>query len=520
MSPSGANPSPGTSLLAARGLTKRFPGVVALDDVALTVGRGEVVAVVGENGAGKSTLMKILAGVHGPDAGEIHWCGAPVTIDSVGEASALGIALIHQELNLCDNLSIGANVFLGREPRGALGWFRPGDVDRAAEPFLQRVGLDVPARRPLATLTIGQQQLVEIAKALSQDAKLLIMDEPTSSLSFDEAERLFRVIEELRRCGVAVLYISHRLEEIERIADRVVGMRDGKNSGELERGAIDHVAMVRLMVGRDLEVRPRQRVDVSDRPVRLSVRGLASRVHPEHLVDFDVHAGEIVGMAGLVGAGRTEILETVFGARPAAGRGGVVEVDGQIVPPGDLRAAIAAGMAFVPEDRKQHGLVLEMPIRANATLASLPEHRGGWLAFAGGLDRARERATATQACAELGVRASGIEQPVGQLSGGNQQKVVIGKWLARDAGVLILDEPTRGVDVAAKDEIYRRMAELAAGGMAIVFASSEMAEILALSDRILVMREGRLTGQLDGEGATEEQVMRLATEAVAAVEDA
>ncbi|MBK8977986.1 MAG: sugar ABC transporter ATP-binding protein [Planctomycetes bacterium] len=497
-------------LLEVRGLGKRFPGVVALAGVDLRVDAGEVVAVIGENGAGKSTLMKVVAGVHEPDAGELRWCGEPVRIDSVRRAAELGIALIHQELNLCDNLSVGANVLLGREPGRRLGWLVPRAVDAAARPFLARVGLDVDPRTPLGRLAMGPRQLVEIAKALSQDARLLIMDEPTSSLSFDETERLCRVIDELRAQGCAVLYISHRLGEVERVADRVIGLRDGRPSGALERGAIDHRAMVRLMVGRELEVRPRARRDSGARPVRLAIEGLRSATWPEHAVDLQVHAGEIVGLAGLVGAGRSELLEAVFGAaRALAGR---VAVDGVALPRGHgVRDAVAAGLAFVPEDRKERGAVLRMSALANTTLASLPEHRRAGGRWAGVLDGGRERATFGRVAARLDLRCKGPGQPVATLSGGNQQKVVLGRWLARDAQVLLLDEPTRGVDIGAKDEIYKRMEELAAQGCAILFASSELAELLALADRIVVMHEGAVAGELRAERATEELVMALAT---------
>ncbi len=511
-----AERDPGAPLLRATGLTKRFPGVVALDDVGLEVRAGECVAVVGENGAGKSTLMKVLAGIHEPDAGSIAWRGEPVRIDSVQRAGALGIVLIHQELELCENLSVGANVLLGREPHGRFGWMSPRGVDAAARPFLERVGLRVAPSASLASLAIGQQQLVEIAKALSQDAALLIMDEPTSSLSFEESERLFGLIEDLRAQGVAILYISHRLEEVERLADRVVGMRDGRNSGELRRGGIDARGMVRLMVGRDLEVRPRQRHGV-DGPPRLRVRGLRTTTWPGESVDLEVRSGEIVGLAGLVGSGRTEFLETLFGARPAVGVP-AIEVAGRAQPTRSwsIRAAVAAGLALVPEDRKRCGAVLEMTIRENATLASLPEHKVAACGLLGVLDRRKERDTAETVRQRLGVRCASVEQRVAQLSGGNQQKVVLGKWLTRDAGVLLLDEPTRGVDVAAKDEIYQRMEELAARGVGLVFASSELPEVLALADRILVFHDGAVVGELPGDGATEEQVMQLAATGVGA----
>jgi len=505
-------PSHPIPLVEARGVCRGYPGVQALDHVDLTVAAGSVTAVVGENGAGKSTLMKILAGVDVPDAGTLLVEGRETRIDSVRRAQELGIGLIHQELNLCDNLSVAANVLLGRERgRGPLRWLRPQEVDEAAAPWLRRVGLTLDPATPLERLAIGQQQLVEIAKALSTDARLLIMDEPTSSLTVRETERLFGVIDELRRDGVAILYISHRLFEIERLADRVVGLRDGRNSGELQRDEITHGAMVRLMVGRDIEVRPRATAVREDEAPRLSVRGLATDLWPDARLDLDVRPGEIVGIAGLVGAGRSEILETLFGARPAAACSRLL-VDGHDVVQGRVSAAMAAGLALVPEDRKHQGLVLDLGVAANLELASGRELVStGPGAVVGWIDRARARQLARSQIERLDVRAAGPEVAVGTLSGGNQQKVVLGKWLARDPAVLLLDEPTRGVDVGAKDEIYQRMAELARGGIAIVFVSSEMAEVLALADRILVVHEGAVAGELTRDEATEERVMALAT---------
>jgi len=495
------------ALLEARGLVKRFPGVRALDGVGLAVGSGETVAVVGENGAGKSTLMKILAGVLSPDAGEIRVDGRPVTVGSVRAAERLGIALIHQELNLCDNLDVAANVFLGREPRRR-GLMDVGRMEDEAERFLQAVGLDVSPRTLLGRLAIGHQQMVEIAKALSTGARLIIMDEPTSSLSQRETEHLFRVIRDLRSRGVAIVYISHRLGEVSEVADRVVVLRDGRNSGELGRGEIDHARMVRLMIGRELsQLYPHE--PRAPGPEALEVSGLRTAAHPGHAVSFTVRAGEIVGVAGLVGAGRTELLGALFGVERA--RGGSVRVGGRAV---DFRRpldAIRAGMAMVPEDRKQQGLLLEMGVRENVSLASLWRRRLAW----GFLDRAGERALAEEMIAQLRIKTPHDRQLVQFLSGGNQQKVVLGKWLALQPKVLLLDEPTRGVDVGAKQEIYRLMDDLAGRGVAILFASSELEEILGMSDRALVMHQGRIAGELPREKLSEESVMLLATGAAA-----
>jgi ribose transport system ATP-binding protein len=489
-------------LLQVRDLSKRFPGVRALSGVSFTAGAGEVVAVIGENGAGKSTLMKILAGIQAPDGGEILWDGHPVRIGSVEEALRLGIVLIHQELNLADNLDVGANIFLGREPR-RFGLIDRGRIARESAGVMQRVGLECAARTIVSTLAIGRQQMVEIAKALSVNARLLIMDEPTSSLTSHEAEQLFRVVKDLRSRGIGIVYISHRLGEVKELADRVVVLRDGKNAGELPRERVEHGAMVRMMVGRDLAQFYQRRTHAPGGPA-LEVSGLRTPAHPRHELSFMLRGSEIVGMAGLVGAGRTEVLQTIFGVTPAVG--GTVRVGGVEVTPRSPPEAIRAGLALVPEDRKKQGLILEMAVRENLSLASV-----GRNARAGFLNRSAEREGASTMIGRLGVKTPSDRQAVQFLSGGNQQKVVLGKWLAIRPRVLLLDEPTRGIDVGAKQEIYRLMDELAAAGVAILFVSSEMEEVLGMSDRTLVMHEGRLTGELQRHELSEEAVMHLAT---------
>ncbi len=492
-------PSP---LLEARQLAKSFPGVRALKGVSLSVQRGEVLAVIGENGAGKSTLMKILAGVQTADSGEILLDGQALAISSVHDALAKGIALIHQELNLADNLDVAANIFLGREP------LRAGLIDRAsarngARQFLDAVGLDVSPDTLVGSLAIGQQQLVEIAKALSTNARVLIMDEPTSSLSGREAENLFKVIRDLRARGVSIVYISHRLGEVKTLADRVTVLRDGENAGELAREEISHGAMVKLMVGRDLsQFYPHEPHQPGS--VVLEVSGLRTPANPRHEVSFSVRAGEIVGLAGLVGAGRTEVLLTLFGVTPALG--GTVRVSGQEVSPRSPLEAIHAGLALVPEDRKKQGVILEMAVRENVSLASLRRDQ-----MNGFLNRRREAELSTEMITALRIKTPSDRQIVQFLSGGNQQKVVLGKWLAIQPRVLFLDEPTRGIDVGAKQEIYKLMEELARKGVAILFVSSEMEEVLGMSDRVLVMHEGRLTGELARHELSEEAVMHLAT---------
>jgi len=489
-------------LLEARSLTKSFPGVRALKGVSLTVECGEVLAVIGENGAGKSTLMKILAGVQTADSGDILLNGQPVALRSVHDALAQGIALIHQELNLADNLDVAANIFLGREPR-RFGWIDTARTHREAKQFLDAVGLDVPPTTLVSTLAIGQQQLVEIAKALSTNARVLIMDEPTSSLSAREAENLFKVIRDLRARGVSIVYISHRLGEVKQLADRVTVLRDGENSGELAREEINHAAMVKLMVGRDLS-QFYAHTPHTPGEVTLAVDRLRTPAHPRHAVSFTVRAGEIVGLAGLVGAGRTEVLLSLFGVTPA--QGGTIRVGGKEVSPASPQEAIEAGLALVPEDRKQQGVVLGLPVRENLSLASLRrDQRMGFL------NEALELAVSAEMMAAMRIKTPNDRQVVRFLSGGNQQKVVLGKWLAIQPRLLFLDEPTRGIDVGAKQEIYKLMEELARKGVAILFVSSEMEEILGLSDRVLVMHEGRIAGELRREQLSEEAVMHLAT---------
>jgi ribose transport system ATP-binding protein len=489
-------------LVEVRGISKRFPGVRALDDVSLAVAPGEVLAIIGENGAGKSTLLKILAGVQPPDSGELLVDGQPVRFRGVEDALARGIALIHQELNLADNLDLAGNIFLGREPR-RFGLLDLAGMHREAAGWLGRVGLDLDPATPLARLPIGRQQLVEIAKALSTNARLLIMDEPTSSLSARETETLFRVVKDLRSRGVSVIWISHRLGEVKELADRVVVLRDGKNAGEItDRAEIEHDRMIRMMVGRDID-RLARRPSHPAGDVVLAVEGLRTPAHPARAVSFEVRAGEIVGIAGLVGAGRTELLTTLFGITPAVA--GSVAVAGRPVTPSSPIDAIRAGLALVPEDRKQEGLVLEMAVRENMSLAAL------WgESWAGFIDTAAERQLAVEMIPALAIKTPGDRQVVQFLSGGNQQKVVLAKWLAMKPQVLLLDEPTRGIDVGAKAEIYDLVHRLAGEGLAVLFVSSEMEEILSLADRALVMHEGRLAGGLSRGELSEENVMRLA----------
>lgn len=486
------------SLLEMTGIGKRFPGVVALADVRLEIERGECVGLIGENGAGKSTLMKILGGVYQPDAGEIRVDGRAVRIHDVRDAQRLGIAFIHQELNVLDNLDVAANVFLGREPRR--GWF----IDRKkicaeAEPQLRRLGLDVSADTPLARLSIAQRQLVEIAKALSLNARILIMDEPTSSLTLAETDRLLRLVVELKQQGVSIIYISHRLAEVRECCDRVVGLRDGRNAGQLTRNEIDHDRMVRLMIGRDLAsfYTPG---GTALTPGFFRARNVRTRAYPHERVSFEATRGEILGLAGLVGAGRSELAEAIFGVdgdRELWVGEESVEVKG-------CDDAIRQGIYLVPEDRRGTGLVTMLSVRANITLASLRRYaRFGFIGRAetGVAERLREG---------LAIKAPTVETTVAALSGGNQQKVVLAKWLSMQPRVIIFDEPTRGIDVGAKAEIYRLMRGLAEQGVVVIMISSDMEEILNVSDRVAVMHEGKITGVLERADCTEEKIMRLA----------
>jgi ribose transport system ATP-binding protein len=491
-------------LLEVRTVTKRFPGVVALDQVSLTLGKGEVLAVIGENGAGKSTLMKILAGIQKPDVGEIFWEGKAAEISSVDDAMDLGIALIHQELNLADNLDVGANIFLGREPRNKLGLINRRQIRQESAAVLKQVGLDVSPDLNLARLSIGRQQLVEIAKAMSMNARVLIMDEPTSSLSTRETERLFEVVKDLKRQGVSVIYISHRLGEVKELADRVSVFRDGKNSGELARDEISHDNMVKLMVGRDVS-RLYQRTPHSPGDEVLKVTDLVTPANPREGVSFSIRSGEIVGLSGLVGAGRTELLRVLFGIDKALG--GSVDVCGQRYQFNHPKEAIEAGMVLVPEDRKGQGLVIDWPLDRNGSLPGIDRH----LKAGAFIDKRNEVDTAKEMIKDLNIKTPSRKQILQFLSGGNQQKVVLGKWLALEPKILLLDEPTRGIDVGAKEEIYRLMDGLAAEGLAVLFASSELEEIMGISDRVLVMHEGRLTGELPRSEFSEEAIMQLAT---------
>jgi len=494
----------GVPVLQLRDIQKRFSGVHALKGVSLDVHPGEVVALLGENGAGKSTLMKIAAGIEQPDSGGVLIDGAAVVVGDVQTATALGIAFIHQELNLLDNLDVASNVLLGREPTiaGPLRIVDRRKMHATVQPYLRQLGLNISPDTAVAGLSIAQQQLVEIAKALSLRARVLIMDEPTSSLTLAETSRLHEIVAALRAKGVGVVYISHRLGEVRAVADRAVILRDGANVGALSRHELTHDNMVRLMVGRDIAAQVRsQPVPAQDQFFR--IEGLRTRRYPHKTVSFGVSRGEILGVAGLVGAGRSEVAQAIFGVEPPLA--GQILVDGSTVEITDPAAAIRHGVFLVPEDRRTAGLVIDFSIRENVTLPAL--HR---YASHGLVSVSKERIGAAAVCKQLQVKAPSIEIQTAHLSGGNQQKVVLAKWLALDPRVLIVDEPTRGIDVGAKAEIYTLLRDLAEAGVAIVMISSDMEEILNMSDRVAVMHEGAMTGTLARADCTEERIMALA----------
>lgn len=488
-------------ILRVENVSKTFPGVKALSGVSLHVMPGEILGVIGENGAGKSTLMKILAGVQVPDSGTLWWKGNEVRFGNPSQAIEAGISLIHQELNLAENLSIAENIFLGRLPT-AWGIVQSRKMlDRAGE-YLKRVGLDIPTHTPLKKLSIAQRQMVEIAKSLSTDASLIIMDEPTSSLSAHESDKLFALIRQLKAQGVSIVYISHRLAEVAELSDRVEVLRDGKNVALLTSDQIDHDRMVQAMVGRDLS-RYFPHVPKATGEVRLKLTGIRIEGKPEHSIDLEVRSGQIVGLAGLVGSGRTEVLESIMGTRKVLV--GSIQVDGKELRLGSIRSAIASGLALVPEDRRHMGLVTSMRVGENLTLASLEcVSRFGILS-----QKADQQAGQAQV-QSLRIKTPSLRQIAAYLSGGNQQKVVFGKWIMREPKVLLLDEPTRGVDIGAKQEIYGLMEQLAGQGAAILFVSSEMEEVLGMSDRVYVMHEGQIQGQLDRKELTEHALMELA----------
>jgi ribose transport system ATP-binding protein len=497
-------------LLHMRGIVKTFPGVRALDGVDLDVRAGEVHCLLGQNGAGKSTLIKVLAGAHRPDEGTIEWRGEQVTLANPNAAIARGISTIYQELDLVAGLSVAENIFLGHEKsRGGL--LKRSETRAAARALLKRLGHgEIRVDREVGTLPASGQQIVSMARALSHDTRLIVMDEPSAALDQQEVQTLFQVIRDLTAEGVAVVYISHRLEEIRQIGDRVTVLKDGRTvATDLPARGTATADLIRLMTGREIEyVFPERPAAATDSKVVLEVDGLGLTKKFAD-VSFQVRAGEIVGLAGLVGAGRSEILETVYGARKASA--GTVTVDGKRLRAGSVQAAVRAGIGLAPEERKSQGLLLDQAVYRNITVSSMSR-----FSRAGFLDRGAERAQARELAESLDVRPAGVDRPVRNLSGGNQQKVVLARWLLRDCRVLLLDEPTRGVDVGARSEIYALIRSLATRGVAVVVVSSEVEEVLGLADRVLVVREGLVVHEGPAEDIDEHKVLDLVMEGSAA----
>ena len=488
-------------ILEMRGVSKSFGATAALSDVSLALEPGTIHALVGENGAGKSTLIKAMTGLHRPSSGAILVDGAEVQFRGTADAQRAGVAAIYQEPMVFPDLSVAENIFASHHDRPR--WIDWRAMEREADGIIRSLGVSLDPRRLAGELTLAEQQTVEIARAISQKVRVLVMDEPSASLSDHEVRRLFGIARSLRDQGVAVLYISHRLEEVFALADTVTVMRDGRHVSTRPVGEVTQRSLVSEMVGRDMEGRFARQASQATGAVRLRVRGLSLEGVFDG-VSFDVGAGEIVCLSGLVGARRTDVALALFGVAPA--ETGTVELDGQAVAVGSPREAQALGIAYVSEDRRKLGLALTESIAANITLPRLDAYAGRW----GLLDRAREAADAARFRQALGIKAAGPSVAVGTLSGGNQQKVMLAKWLNTGPRLLIVDEPTRGIDVGAKAEVHRILRDLAGQGVAILAISSDLPEVLSLADRVLVMREGRLVGEFDGETATEEDVMRLA----------
>lgn len=489
-----------TPYLQMKGITKQFPGVLALNNVDFSVELGKVVALVGENGAGKSTLMKILAGVLNKDKGEIYIQGQKANIDSPLSARKYGISVIYQELMDLPNMDIAENIFLGREMKIGRIFSNKKEMHKQAKELISRVALNVDTHTKIADLSIAQRQMVEVAKALSLDAKIIIMDEPTSSLTSTETEVLIQIINRLRESNVAVIFISHRMEEITRIADEVVVLRDGEMVGRLDKNEIEEQRIINMMVGREInDLFAKEEAEISD--IALEVKNLNTDFLKD--INFHVRKGEILGFAGLVGAGRSEVMRAVFGIDSK--ESGEIYINGEKVEIKSTVDALKYGIGYVPENRQEQGLVLGMTVRENI---SLPELRN--ISRYDFIDKREEADLAEKYIDELNIRTPSQEQRVRNLSGGNQQKVVISKWMATKPKILILDEPTRGIDVGAKKEIHMLMSQLAKEGVAVIMISSELPEILGMSDRIIVMHEGRIKGELMREEASQEAIMKLA----------
>ncbi len=492
-----------SALLEMKGISKRFLGVRALKGVDFELRRGEVHALVGENGAGKSTLMKVLTGIYQPDDGEIFFEGKPYAVKNIGEAQALGIAMIHQELNMMNDLTVAQNVFIGREIKKGF-WLKDAEMVKETQKIFDRIGIKIDPKMQLGRLTVGKQQMVEIAKAVSRDCKLLILDEPTAALTQTEIEELFRIMEDLKAKGLGMIYISHRMDEINRISDRITVMRDGEYVGTVDTASVTKDDVINMMIGRVVYEDPKTHSEVpDDAEVVLEVKHLSSG-NAFNDVSFTLRRGEILGFSGLMGAGRTEVARAIFGADPHDG--GEIFVNGKRVNIKTPEDAVKLGIGYLSEDRKRYGLLLDKSITENSALASIDKYTKGIF-----INDRRAKAEAKEENLKLRTKTPSMDQLLKNLSGGNQQKVIIARWLIRNSDILIFDEPTRGIDVGAKSEIYTLMNQLTKQGKSIIMISSELVEILRMSDRVLVMCEGKKTGELDISEANQENIMRLAT---------
>ena len=492
-----------SALLEMNDVSKRFLGVHALKGVHFDLRCGEVHALVGENGAGKSTLMKVLTGIHQPDSGEIFFEGKPYAVKNIGEAQNLGISMIHQELNMMNDLTVAQNVFIGRELKKG-PWLDDAGMVRETQKIFDRIGIKIDPKTKLGRLTVGKQQMVEIAKAVSRDCKLLILDEPTAALTQTEIEDLFRIMGDLKAKGIGMVYISHRMDEISRISDRITVMRDGEYVGTVDTASVTKDDIINMMIGRVVYEDPKTHSEVpEDAETVLEVRNLSSGNLFKD-VSFKLRKGEILGFSGLMGAGRTEVARSIFGADPHDG--GEIFVNGKRVNIKSPEDAVKLGIGYLSEDRKRYGLLPDKSVAENTALASIDKYTKGGI-----INDRQIKAEAREENAKLRTKTPSMEQLLKNLSGGNQQKVIIARWLIKNSDILIFDEPTRGIDVGAKSEIYTLMNQLAKQGKSIIMISSELVEILRMSDRILVMCEGRKTGELDISEANQENIMQLAT---------
>ncbi|WP_342513082.1 sugar ABC transporter ATP-binding protein [Sporosarcina sp. FSL K6-1522] len=495
----------GEPLLVMKNITKSFPGVKALSNVDLELKAGEVLALIGENGAGKSTLMKILTGMYRKDEGSVRFEGQEIDIKSLKDGQEKGISMIHQELNLMRDLTVAENIFIGREPKGALNFFlKDSELNKRTKELFERLNIDLNPKTKVGTLTVAKQQMVEIAKALSFNSKILIMDEPTTALTEVEIDALFTTIDNLRKNGVGIIYISHRMDELKRISDRITIMRDGTYVDTLETANVDMNKVIQLMVGRQVFIESKPSVSSKQKETVLKVNNVSTKTLLKDIT-FELKKGEVLGFAGLMGAGRTEVARALFGADPVSG--GTITLHGKTVKFANPAQAVNSGIGYLSEDRKHFGLLVDMDVKSNMALTTIKDYLSGGLF----IKESKIKKVANDYVERLQIKTPTVHQKIKFLSGGNQQKVVIAKWLLRDCDILIFDEPTRGIDIGAKGEIYKLIDELAASGKSIIMISSELPEILRMSHRIIVMAEGKITGQLHSEEATQEKIMEYAT---------